>query len=59
MHIANTTRFVLGILFLVVAAILSIGARREKGFGPKRQVVAICLAGAAIFLAIGLGYLEF
>jgi hypothetical protein len=59
MHIVNMTKFVIGLVFLAIAAILFVRARGERGFGQFRQAAALGLAGGGIFLAIGLGYLRF
>ena len=58
MQIVNMTRFVIGIVFLVVAFALFFRTRGEKGFGQMRQAAALSLVGAGIFTAVGLGYLE-
>ena len=55
MHIANMVKFVIGIVFLVVAAGLFVGTRGQRGFGQLRQAALLCLVAAAIFGAIGLG----
>jgi len=59
MHIVNMTKFVIGLVFLALAAILFVRARGERGLGQYRQAAALSLVGGGIFLAIGLGYLSF
>ena len=59
MHIVNTTRFVIGIVFLIIALALLVRTRGQRGFGQTRQAAVLCLVAAGIFGAIGLGYLEF
>jgi hypothetical protein len=58
MHIVSMTRFVIGIVFLVVAIGLFFRTRGERGFGQMRQAAALSLVGAGYFTAVGLGYLE-
>jgi hypothetical protein len=55
MHIANTAKFVIGIVFLVIAIGLFVRTRGQKGVGQQRQAAMLCLVAAAIFGAIGLG----
>ena len=58
MHIVSMTRFVIGIVFLVLAIVLFFRARGERGFGQMRQAAALSLIAAFYFSAVGLGYLE-
>jgi hypothetical protein len=55
MHIVNTAKFVIGIVFLIVAIGLFVRTRGQRGFGQQRQAALLCLVAAAIFGAIGLG----
>ena len=57
MQIVNTTRFVIGLVFLAIAIGLFLRTRRERGFGQQRQAAALSLVAAGIFTAIGLGWL--
>ncbi len=58
MQIVDTTKFVIGLVFLAVAAGLLVRSRGQKGFGQTRQAAALSLLAAGIFLAIGLGLLD-
>ena len=58
MHIVHMTRFVIGLVFLVLAIGLFVYTRRERGFGQLRQAALLCLVAAGVFLAIGLGWLN-
>ena len=58
MQIVNTTRFVIGMVFLAIAIGLFISTRGQRGFSQQRQAAALCLLAAGIFTAIGLGYLD-
>ncbi|HYD14565.1 MAG TPA: hypothetical protein VEC11_17090 [Allosphingosinicella sp.] len=58
MQIVNATRFVIGMVFLVVAVGLFLSTRGERGFGQLRQAAVMCLLAAGIFTAIGLGWLD-
>ena len=55
MQIVNMTKFVIGIVFLLVAIGLFIRTRGQRDFGQQRQAALLCLVAAAIFGAIGLG----
>ncbi len=55
MHIVSMAKFVIGIVFLIVAIGLFVRTRGERGFGQFRQAAMLCLVAAAIFGAIGLG----
>jgi hypothetical protein len=55
MHIVNTAKFVIGIVFLILAIGLFVRSRGQRGFGQTRQAALLCLVAATIFGAIGLG----
>jgi hypothetical protein len=59
MHIVSMTRFIIGIVFLVIAIGLAPRALRERRFGKYRQLATLSLIGAAIFFARGLGLVDF
>ena len=59
MHIVSTAKFVIGLVFLAIALGFLPLALRERGFGKFRQLAALALVAAAIFLARGLGLVEF
>jgi Kef-type K+ transport system membrane component KefB len=58
MHIVSTAKFVLGIVFFLLAIGLAARSRRERGFGQQRQAAALCLIASGVFGAMGLGYLD-
>ena len=58
MHIVNMTKFVIGLIFLAVAAALLFRARGQKGLSPPRQAAALSLLAAGIFIAVGMGWLN-
>ena len=55
MQIVSMAKFVIAVVFLVVAIGLFIRTRGERGFGQFRQAALLCLVAATIFGAIGLG----
>ena len=59
MHIVSMAKFVIGLVFLAVALAFVPRALRERGFGRFRQLIALSLIAAAIFVARGLGLVEF
>ena len=59
MHIVNMTKFVIGLVFLALAAGLFMHARGQRGFSQQKQAAALAVAAAGIFLAIGLGLVSF
>ena len=58
MTIVDTTKFGIGIAFVLVGAVLLWSARGGRGFNQKKQAGALALLAGAVFLAIGLGYLD-
>jgi hypothetical protein len=56
MEIVSPIRLAVGIAFAVAAVVLGVISRRERGFGPLRQIAALCVVGAISFLATGFGY---
>jgi hypothetical protein len=58
MHIANMAKFIIGIVFLIVAVGLLFYARGERGFGQMRQIAALSFVAAGLFLAVGMGWLN-
>ncbi len=58
MHIVDTMKFGFGIVLLVVGAVILWRARGGRGFNQMKQAGALMLVAGAIFLAIGLGYLD-
>ena len=55
MHIVSTAKFVIGIVFFVLAIVLFVRTRGQKGVDQQRQAAILCLLAAVIFGAIGLG----
>jgi drug/metabolite transporter (DMT)-like permease len=56
MHIADQTKFLIGVLFAVIGLFILVSSRRTRGFGQRKQAGALLLIAAAVFIAIGLGY---
>ena len=56
MHIVDQTKFLIGILFVVIGLAVLVSTRRTRGFGQRKQAGVLLLIAAALFLAIGLGY---
>ena len=59
MHIVSMAKFVIGLVFLVLALAFVPRALRERGFGKFRQLAALSLIAAAVFVARGLGLITF
>ena len=59
MHIVSMTKLVVGIVFLLFAIGFVLPALRERGFGKYRQLATLSLIAAAVFVARGLGLIEF
>ena len=57
-HVVDDTKFVIGIVFLVVGLVVLTYSRRSRGFSQRKQAGVLVLVGAVIFLAVGLGYLD-
>ena len=58
MEIADTTKFAIGALFLVVGIGLLLVSRRERGFGQRKQAGVLMLLGGGALVAVGLGLIE-
>ena len=59
MHIVSMAKFVIGLVFLVLALAFVPLAIRERGFGKFRQLATLTLVAAAVFVARGLGLIDF
>jgi hypothetical protein len=59
MEIVDQTKFVIGIVFALVGVGVLVFARSERGFGQRKQAGTLFLVGAVVFVAVGLGYLDF
>ena len=58
MHIVDTTKFAIAIVFLVVGLVILARARGTRGFNQTKQAGYLLLVAAVVFGAIGLGYLD-
>ena len=58
MHVANQTKLIIGIVFAIVGAFVLVQGRAGRGFNQRKQAGALFLLGGAVFVAIGLGYLD-
>ena len=56
MHIVDQTKFLIGILLVLVGIGVLVTSRRTRGFGQRKQAGVLLLVVAALFIAIGLGY---
>jgi hypothetical protein len=59
MHIVDTTKFAIGVIFLAIGVVILLRARGARGFNQTKQAGVLFLVGAIVFCAIGLGYLNF
>lgn len=59
MEIVDTTKFAIGIAFLVVGAAVLVRARGTRGFNQTKQAGILFLIAAIVFVAIGLGLVDF
>jgi hypothetical protein len=57
-HVVDDTKFIIGIVFLVVGLVVLTYTRKSRGFTQRKQAGALFLVGAAVFIAVGLGYLD-
>ena len=58
MQIVDTVKFAIGIAFFAIGIVVLVRARGTRGFNQTRQAGILFLIGAAVFVAIGLGYLN-
>lgn len=58
MHIVSMVKFLIGVALLVLGIVVLVRARGQRGFNQTRQAGALMLLAGALFLAIGLGYLD-
>ena len=58
MQIVSMTKFVIGIVFFLLAIGLAVRTRGQRGFSQQRQAAVLCIIAAGVFCAIGLGYLD-
>ncbi len=59
MEIVDQTRFVIGIVFAVAGVVMLFLGRGGRGWNKYRQAGALFLVGAAVFVARGLGLIDF
>ena len=58
MTIVDQTKFAIGIVFALLGVGILIVSRHQPGFGQRKQAGVLFLIGSAVFVAIGLGYLD-
>ncbi len=58
MEIVDTAKFIIGLVFLPIAAIVLWRARATRGFNQSRQAGALFLIAAAVFVGVGLGQID-
>ena len=58
MTIVDTTKLAVGLLFALVGIGVLLFARRERGFGQRKQAGALLMVGAAVFVSVGLGWID-
>lgn len=58
MEIVDQTKFIIGVAFAAVGVAVLLSDRRSRGFGQRRQMGALLLVAALVFVLIGLGQLE-
>ena len=58
MTVVDQTKLLLGIAFLVAGVGVLLSARRQRGFGQRKQAGALLLVAALVFAGIGLGLIE-
>jgi hypothetical protein len=58
MTVVDGTRLAIGLAFAATGAALLVSARGTRGFGQRKQAGALMLVGAAVLVAIGLGWLD-
>ena len=59
MEIVDQTRFAIGIVFALAGLVMLFLARGSRGLSRLRQAGLLCRAGAAVFVARGLGLIDF
>ena len=59
MHVVSMAKFVIGLVFLAIALGVLPLAIRERGFRKFRQLAALALIASAVFVARGLGLVDF
>ena len=57
MEIVDATKFAIGIAFALAGIAVFVVTRGSRGFDQRKQAGAMFILAAAIFVAIGLGWL--
>ncbi|WP_129793395.1 hypothetical protein [Sphingosinicella sp. CPCC 101087] len=58
MTIVDTTKFAIGILFAIIGVGLLVLSRGTRGFGQRKQAGGLFVIGSAVFISVGLGWLD-
>jgi drug/metabolite transporter (DMT)-like permease len=58
MDVVDRTKLIIGVIFALVGITLLVIQRGARGFNQQRQAGALLLVAAAVFCAIGLGYID-
>ena len=58
MEIVDNTKFLIGIVFALAGVAMLFLARGSRGFNQRKQAGALFLVAAAVFLAVGVGWLD-
>ena len=58
MDIVDSTKFAIGILFGLVGVGVLVMSRKERGFGQRKQIGALLMVGAVVFVSVGLGWVD-
>jgi uncharacterized membrane protein len=58
MTIVDTTKFIGGLVLLVLGLVVLWRARKTRRFNEKKQGGVLMLAASAVFIAMGLGKLN-
>jgi len=59
MEIVDATKLAIGIVFAAVGAAVLVMARGSPGFNQRKQAGALMLVAAVVFVAVGLGLVDF
>jgi hypothetical protein len=58
MTIVDATKFAIGIVFAILGVGLLVLSRGTRGFGQRKQAGTLFVIGAAVFVSVGLGWLD-
>jgi hypothetical protein len=59
MHIADQTKLIIGVVFAVLGVAILVSSRRTRGFGQRKQAGALMVVAGLLFIAKGLGLVDF